>query len=427
MVLMESLWVVSQIFDLIWVGKLGSNSIAGIGIANIILMVVWAVDMGLTAGLRAMISRYVGAGDLKEANRVAGQAVIMGIFWGLLVTILGTTVSKSLLGVFGADETVIAEGAAYLQVVLAGYVSNEIMSAGLYSIQSSGDTVVPMMVAAVVRVVQIVVCPFLVLGWWIFPHMGIGGAALANVISQSLGAIIILWILFKGRTRLHLTLKDLKVAPSIIWRILKIGIPALVMSLQSAFGGMLLMRLIVPFGSLAVAAQSLASRIEMFIFVPCMAFGTGAGVLVGQNLGAGQPEKAKKSAWTAVGFVQAFMMICAVLLLVFSRNLMGVFSTEPELIEIGGNFLRIATAGYLVISFSSVLQNCIAGAGDTIPNMIISIVTVWLIQLPLAYFLPRATGLGIYGIRWAMVVCTVTAALSYAVYFIIGRWKKKKI
>jgi putative MATE family efflux protein len=427
MVVMESLWVVSQLVDLIWVGRLGPSSIAGVGIANIALMLVWSVDMGLLVGARAMIARYIGAGDLQGANHVAGQAIILGICWGLLVTLIGIFLAEPILGLFGVDEKVATEGAAYVRIVFAGWVGMEVLTVSLYVIQASGDTVTPMIIEAVIRVVHIALCPFLVLGWWLFPHLGISGAALSNVISQTLGAVIILWVLFRGRTRLHLTLRDFRFALNTIWRILRIGIPALVMSLQSAFGSMILMKLIVPFGTLAVAAHSLASRMEMFLFVPGMALGTGAGVLVGQNLGAGQPERAKRSSWMAVGFVEVFMVVCSAVVLIWAEKITGIFTTEPGLIELGSNFLRIATTSYLVMALSSVLQNCIAGAGDTLPNMIVSIATVWIVQLPLAFFIPKVTNLGIYGVRWAIVAATYAAVIAYVIYFASGRWKTKKI
>ncbi len=427
MVIMESLWVISQIVDLIWVGKLGPNSIAGVGIANIILMLVWSVDMALIAGVRAMIARRIGEGDIQGANQVLGQAITLGIIWALLVTVVGVFMDASALGFFGVEVEVITESLAYLRVTLTGWIAMEIMVVCIYSIQASGDTVTPMIVEVLIRIVHIVICPFLVLGWWIFPEMGVSGAALSNVISQSLGGVILLWILFKGRTRLQLTLKGFHFEPRIIWRILKIGIPVLVMGLQGAFSGMLLMRFVSPFGALAVAAQSLASRTEMFLFVPGMALGTGAGVLVGQNLGASQVDQAKRTAWIAVSIVESFMIICSIVILVLSRNIVGLFTVDPELIELGGVFLRIATASYLVIALSSVLQNCIAGAGDTVPNMIVSLAVVWLIQLPLAYYLSKSTTLGVLGIRWAMVISTVTAAIAYTLYFISGRWKNKKV
>jgi Na+-driven multidrug efflux pump len=198
------------------------------------------------------------------------------------------------------------------------------------------------------------------------------------------------------------------------------------MNLQSAFGSMLFMKIIIPFKTLAVSAHSLSGRVEMFLFVPGMGLGTGAGVLVGHNLGAGQPGRAQRSAWLSVGLVAGFMTICGAVILLWAENIIGIFTTESDLVELGGTFLRIAVAGYLVSALSTVLQNCIAGAGDTLPNLIVSIAVVWLVQLPLAYLLSR-TSLGIYGVRWALVAATFAGAIAYTTYFIIGKWKTKKI
>jgi len=178
--------------------------------------------------------------------------------------------------------------------------------------------------------------------------------------------------------------------------------------------------LIIPFGTLAVAAHSLASRMEMFIVIPGMAVGNSAGVLVGQNLGAGQPERAEKSVWLAVSVVEAFMIVISTVILLWAESIMGIFTTDPGLVELGSIFFRIATAGYLVIAF-------VAGAGDTIPTMVISIVAIWAVQLPLAFLLPRVTDLGVYGLRWAIVAATVAAAIAYVVYFKLGRWKYKRV
>ena len=427
MVVMESLWVVSQIVDMVWVGRLGSSALAGMGLANVVLNLVYSVDMGLIVGVRATIARYVGAGDVRGANHVAGQGVLLGLVWGALVTLAGSFLAGPVLRLFGADAVVVREGTAFMQIMLAGWVGFEVMVMGLYAIQSSGDTVTPMFIEGMMRAVHVTLCPFLVLGLWIFPHLGIRGAALSNVISQSLGAVAVLWVLFAGRSRLHVHLADLHFAPRVMWRLLRVGIPALVMNLQGALGGSILMRFIVPFGTLGVAALSLAGRVDMFLSIPGIGLGSGAGVLVGHNLGASRPERAERSAWLAVGFVQAFMMACCAVILLWADQVVGIFSAEPELVALGSAFLRITAAGYLVVSLSSVLQNCIAGAGDTLPNMVISLAAIWAVQLPLAFLLPRFTGLGIYGVRWAMVAATIAGSLAYAVYFRSGRWKHKHV
>jgi Na+-driven multidrug efflux pump len=165
----------------------------------------------------------------------------------------------------------------------------------------------------------------------------------------------------------------------------------------------------------------------MFLIVPGFGLGAGAGVLVGQNLGAGRPDRARKGAWLAVSIVEAFMLACSIVVLLWAERVVGLFSADPGLVELGATFLRIATASYMVMAFSSVLQSCIAGAGDTLPNMIISVAGMWAVQLPLALFLSRVEWIGIYGVRWAMAANMAAWAIAYITYFCLGRWKNKRV
>jgi putative MATE family efflux protein len=427
MVVMETLWVASQIVDMIWVGKLGSAAIAGVGVANIVIMLVMSMDMGLVVGVRAMIARFVGAGQARQASHVAGQAVTLGVIWGLLMTVVGLFVTTPLLHFFGVEQEVVSEGAAYLRVTFYGFVTMVVFVRGLYTLQSAGDALTPMVVEAFVRMVHIVLCPFLVLGLWIFPRLGVSGAALSNVIAQTIGAVLMMLILLTGFSRLKLTRGDFRLVPDVVGRLLKIGIPALIMNMQRTFGNFVLTWIIAPFGTLAIAAHSLASRVEMLLYMPAMGLGQGAGVLVGQNLGAREPERAEKGAWVAVAVIEAFMLVCAGVILFFADAVMGIFTPDADLVQLGATFLRIATAAYVVMSLNTVLQNAIAGAGDTMPNMVISIAMIWAVQLPLAYFLPRITDLGVFGVRWAVVAATYAGVLAYLVYFKVGRWKTKKV
>jgi len=257
--------------------------------------------------------------------------------------------------------------------------------------------------------------------------MGVSGAALSNLIAFSVGMILGLWFLFTGRTRLTFTLRNFSIDLNMIWRIVKIGIPASVMGIQRSLGGLALMWLIIPFGTLAIAAHSLLQRIDTMLFLPTMGLGVAGGVLVGQNLGAGQPEQAVKSGWLAAGLAEGFMAICSVVIFLFPEVIIGIFSTEPDLVEITTIFLKIAITGYLVLGFTVVLQQCISGAGDTIPPMLISLVIIWLIQLPLAFLVVQITDLGVFGIRWAIVTSMVAGAVAYTTYFRMGRWKRKKV
>jgi Na+-driven multidrug efflux pump len=176
-----------------------------------------------------------------------------------------------------------------------------------------------------------------------------------------------------------------------------------------------------------VAAHTVNQRIEMILFMPAFAIGMAAGVLAGQNLGAEKPDRAEKGAWLAVILVESFMIICSIVILVAAENIVGLFNNEPELISTAATFLRIAVTGYAVLGFAAVLMNSLMGAGDTMPPMVVGLVTVCLITLPLAYFLPRITDLGVLGVRWAMVADLLIPAIFFTIYFRIGRWKTKYV
>jgi Na+-driven multidrug efflux pump len=199
------------------------------------------------------------------------------------------------------------------------------------------------------------------------------------------------------------------------------------MQLGKSFGDLAFTWLMIPFGTLPLAAHNLIARIESFISSPGLSVGMSAGVLVGQNLGADQPERADKSGWLATGLVVGFMILCSVVLLVWSENIIGLFNVEPDLVKFGAIFLRIAVAGYLGMSIVYVLQNSISGSGDTMPPMLITLAMLWVVQLPLAFLLSRYTDLGVYGVRWAIVIGFVIGAIAYIIYFWGGRWKRKKV
>ena len=427
MIVMEATYMVSQLWDMIWVGKAGTSSIAALGIANLVMMLISTIDMALISGSRAMIARFVGARDYDGARKVAGQTFILAVTWGTFVTIAGSLLVGPIMHMFGVEEQVALEGMKYLRIFFAGWLSLEILIMGLYTIQSTGDSFTPMVIEIFIRAVHLLLCPFLVLGLWVFPQMGIAGAALSNVVSQALGAVAGLWVLFGGYSRMKLSLKDIRFIPDIAWRMLKIGFPSLISMLQSSFSMFVLTWIIVPFGTRVIAANSLVSNVQGFIITPNLGLGSAVAVLVGQNLGARQPERAVKSTLLGAGILTAFLAACGVVILIWAEGIVTLFNNDPALVTIGAAFLRIATAGYLVMGVNSALMNCISGAGDTLPNMIINIIIIWVVQIPLVYTLSHFTGLGVYGIRWAMVISTFTGTIAYFIYFRTGRWKHKKV
>ena len=427
MIVLGVLYTVNLILEMIWVGKLGAASIAGVGVGGIVVLLVMTVRSGLGAGETALVARLVGGGDVAEANHVAGQAFVISAIYGAIITAIGVLFIEPIFNLFGLEADAAAEGIVYLRIVLAGWFTEAFWITSFSIMQFSGDTITPMKIAIIIRVVNALIGPFLVLGWWLFPRLGVSGAAITYIISTGLGMIISLWVLFTGKTRLRLTLKDFYPDPKTIWRILKIGIPASVMMVGKSFGDLVFTWFIIPFGTLPLAAHNLISRIESFINTPGRSIGKGAGVLVGQNLGAYQPRRAAKSGWLATGLVSGFLIICSMVLLLWSENIIAIFNVEPGLVQLGAIFLRIATASYLGMSIVYVLQNCISGSGDTIPPMLFTLVMLWVVQLPLAFILSRYTHLGVYGVRWAIVIGCVIGSVAFIIYFWNGRWKRKKI
>jgi putative MATE family efflux protein len=427
MIVMEATYMVSQLFDMVWVGRAGAASIAGLGIANLVMMILSTVDMGLISGSRAMIARFIGERDTEGARKVVGQTFILALSWGSVVTVVGSFMAGPIMNLFGVEPAVASEGVKFLRVFFAGWLSLELLIMSLYTMQSAGDSFSPMLIELCIRAIHIALCPFLVLGLWIFPELGITGAALSNVISQALGAAAGLWFLFKGYTRIKLSLRDFRFIPNMAWRMLKIGLPSLVSMLQANLSMFVFTKIIVPFGTNVLAANTITSNVQMFVVAPNMGLGSGVGVLVGQNLGAKQPDRAVKSTWVGAGILQALLVACGIIILIWAERIVGLFDSDPMVISMAAAFMRISTAGYLVMGISSALMNCISGAGDTLPNMLINIGMIWVLQIPLTYVLTHYTALDFYGIRWALVISNAAGFLAYFAYFRSGRWKHKKV
>jgi len=457
MVVSSTLMMIGPTIDMIWVGKLGSASVAGVGVAGIAVQLVMGAMMGLAMGMRALIARSIGARDVDSANHVAQQAFVISGGFAILMAVIGIFLAEQILGIFGLEPEVMVEGSNYLRIQFIGMaaVSFRIVVEGV--MQSSGDAVTPMVTAIIYRLVHVVLSPLLIFGLWIFPEMGVTGAALTNVISQSIGVALALWYLLNGRSlsfigrsgqdevgrptgsryfwwiprigpsRLRLSFKNFRFDIATIRRIVRIGAPAMVSGMQRTLGQFILMIFVSPFGTFAVAAHSIVQRIEMVLFIPGMAFGQAAGVLAGQNLGAGKPERAERSAWISLMISEGVLITCSAVLLVWPSQVVSIFNSEPGLLEIAITYVRIAITGYVLMGFTSTLMNVLSGAGDTVPPMIFSLITAWGVQLPLAFFLPKVGDLGVYGVRWAISSGLIVGSVFFLAYFRTGRWKRKRV
>ncbi len=427
MLISNSINALGPTIDLMWVGKLGSNSIAGVGVSGLVVAVAYSIIMGLSTGTTAMVARFVGAKDEKIANRAAQQAFVIGVAFSLFMALVGIAFAEPILTVLGVDAAVVAEGANYLRIQLVGIVTLTTLQIAQGIMQASGDSVNPLKISITYRLLQVGLCPALIFGWSFFPELGVKGAALSNVITQGLGGAIALWFLFSGRTRITVTLKGFNFDSNLIWRMVKIGLPASTMLMVITFTELILVRFITPFGTSAVAAQSLAQRIDQFVQNLSGGLGIAAGVLGGQNLGAGHPERASRTAWLAVGLANGISMICSLIIWFQIESILYIFNSDPTLVNIAATFLRIQIVGYLVWGLVVALSLFLNGVGDTLVTMLTNLITMFGVQLTLAYFLPQVTSLGVYGVRWAIVTGVLMRAIIYPTYVKLGRWKRKKV
>jgi putative MATE family efflux protein len=423
----SSLNTIGPTIDMVWVGRLGASSVAGVGVAGMLVSLLDAFKMGLDMGTRAMIARLVGAGNHEEAKHVALQGYVVTIGFAAIVGTLGVIFSSVILRVMGLSPEVVAQGAPYLRIQFIGILTMGLVRQNEGTMQSSGDTMTPMRVAIAYRAFHIVLCPFLVFGWWVFPKLGVAGAAWTAIISACLGAAIGLWILLTGRTRLTLNFRGFHPDFAIVWRLVKVGVPASVTGIERTFGQLIMIGFVVPFGTIAVAAHTLTQQVDQFINIAGAGVGQAAGILAGQNLGAKLPLRAERSGWTGALLYTTLMVIGCTGLWFWGRNVIQVFNSDPDLVAIGTLFIRIQIVTYLFLGCATVLQQCLNGMGDTVPTMVVVLVSMFLVQVPLAFYLSRYTDLGVYGTRWAIAIGTIAMAIAYALYFRLGYWKRRRV
>jgi putative MATE family efflux protein len=426
MVVSNGLNVLGPTVDMIWLGKLGPDSMAAVGISGMVVMLVNALLMGIFTGLRSMVARFIGADDKEGAVHVAQQAFVIAGILGLIFALMGIWMDRWILGLLGVSSSVLEIGAAYMRINFIGMIAMSMRFTTDGIMQASGDTMNPMKLAIIFRVTHVILSPFLIFGWWIFPQLGATGAAVTGVFSQTVGTVLGLAMLMSGRSRLRISFDKFRFDLLLIWRLIKIGIPASVMGIQMQLGQLIMTTFVVQFGTAAVAAHSLCQRIDMLLAMPLMGIGASAGVLVGQNLGAHKPERAEKSGWTALAISEGILLVLGLLIMIFPVAVIHIFSTDPALDAIADTYVRIASLGYMIMAFSMVLQNCISGAGDTLPPMVIGLIIVWIIQIPLGWYLSH-TSLGVFGVRWAVVCGGFINMVAYTLYFRSGRWKNKRI
>lgn len=418
---MESIFAV---VDIAFVSRLGTDAVAAVGITEALITVLYGIAIGLGMGLTAMVARRIGEKDAEAAALVTGQSIWIGAFLSIVIGIAGVIYARELLEIMGASPSVIQQGQGFTAVLLGGSVSIIYLFLLNAAFRGAGDATVALRSLWVANGINIVLDPCLIFGLGPFPEMGVTGAAVATTIGRGTGVIYQLWYLLGGRGRIALQPRHMRLAPALIMRLLRISVGGIGQFLIATASWIGVMRIVAVYGSSAIAAYTIALRMMEFTFLPAWGLGNAAATLVGQNLGAEQPDRAEQSAWQAAKYNAAFMAVSGVVIMIFAQGITGLFTNEPEVLRWGTSCLQILGIGFPMYAVGMVMIQSMNGAGDTVTPATMNFICFWLVQIPLAFVLATRTGLEPNGAFVAIVVSESLLTVLSVLVFRRGNWKR---
>ena len=425
MMLEMSMESVFAVVDIAFVSRLGTDAIAAVGITEALITVLYAVAVGLGMGVTAMVARRIGAKEREAAARVTGQAIWVGAGLSLLIGIPGSFYAADMLRLMGASPSVIETGTGFAAVLLGGSASIIYLFVLNAAFRGAGDASVALRSLWLANGLNIILDPCLIFGLGPFPEMGVTGAAVATTIGRSIGIVYQLWYLFDGRGRLRFRLRNLALAPPVLARMLVISIGGIGQFLIATSSWIIVMRIVAIYGSTAVAAYTIGLRIFEFIWLPSWGLGNAAATLVGQNLGAGQPDRAARSTWQAAKYNAVFMTSLGVLVVTFAPGIAGLFTNDPDVLRYGTSCLRILAIGIPMYAVGMIVTQALNGAGDTTTPTVINFLCFWVLQIPLAHWLATSLSMGPDGVFWAIVVSETLVTVLGVTVFRRGKWKQQ--
>jgi putative MATE family efflux protein len=422
--MMESLFA---LFDTIFVAKLGSGALATIGYTEGMMTIFYAIGVGFSMATTALVARRIGEHDKKAASEVAAQAIIIGMAFSVVLAIPGIFYSKELLSIMGASAQTVEDGYLYTTYMMSFNIVIMLLFIINAVFRSSGDAAISMKVLFVANIMNIVLDPCLIFGLGPFPELGIKGAAIATVIGRGTAVVYQFFILFRGNGRIHVALIDFKLKLKTIVSLIKLSYGGIGQYLIATSSWIILVRILSEFGDDAVAGYQIAIRIVIFSILPSWGLSNAAATMVGQNLGAKNPERAEKSVWRTAYINVCIMVFFACIFLYDSRALVSLFIDDEVVIGFGVKALKIISLGYLCYAFGMVMPQAFNGAGDTATPTWINLISFWFIQIPVAYFLALTTGMNESGVFSSIVIGETALAILGIWLFRKGKWKLMEV
>lgn len=433
-----------QLLDIFWAGRgIGSKAIASIGVAQNYIMFIRLGRQGIDMSMRAMVARSVGAGDLKTANHVVLQAVTINLILAILTMVPGIIFTGFLLSLLGVSPELAAMGKGYMQVQFLASLTQGFRIMSGAALQASGDTLTPMKATLTARLVDWILTPFFMFGWWFFPHLGLNGVAWVNTLSGFIGFAINSYGLLAGSSKLRLTFRGYYPDFPLMGRMVKVGLPASGVMAERSLTQLFIIGIVARFGDYAVAAWSLTRRVEQVALLGGQGLGNACGVIAGQSIGAGKPERARETVRWAMAYAIPIIAILGALFLAFPTPFLSIFNSEPELLAVAATWVRILVLSFFIAAPAQIFQQTFQISGDTVAPMVVVFATMWLVEIPAAAILsgvaqgwsifgwspplPAITSLGQFGVAWAVVLGMSSRLLMYTPYFFWGPWMHKDI
>ncbi|HLP43240.1 MAG TPA: MATE family efflux transporter [Fibrobacteria bacterium] len=421
---MESTFAVVDIF---FVSSLGPSAVATVGLTETYLFLLYSVAMGLSMAVTAIVARRIGEKSEEGAGLVTVQSVVLGALVSVPFSAAGLFFAKDLLGLMGADAWAMEHGYRYTQWMLGGNVVIVLLFVINAVFRGAGDAAIAMRVLWISNAVNMALVSVLVTGKGPFPALGVEGAAIATNIGRGIGVLAQLYYLFKGSPKLHLLASRLRLDAGILLEVFKTALGGIGQMFVGMTSWIFLMRILSNVGSEAVAGATIALRIMMFTLMPAWGLSNAAATLVGQNLGAKNPDRAESSVWKIGIYNTYFLGVVSLVYFFFNESLMGIFTADPEVIAIGSSWLRILSYSFLVYGWWMVSTQAFNGSGDTRTPTYINLVFFWMIQIPLSYFLALRLGWQHTGVFWGVFFSETSAGLFTLWLFSRGGWKQTKV
>ena len=415
------------IVDTYLVGHLGAAPLAAVGLANQWVFLATTLFGSVGTGATALIARFIGARDPDQADRALQQAMLLGVGIGLLATLLGVTLARPAVLLLGAPDDVIVPATDYLRLASTVFFFSTLMFIGNASLRGAGDTRTPLFVMLVVNGLNIVVAWAAINGHLGLPRMGVVGSALGAVAGRLAGGVLVIAILLRGRAGIQLKLSGLRSHGTMIKRILHVGLPTGLEQLLMRVGWMTFARILTALGTVAYAANQVGVNGWSLSFMPGFGFALAATTLVGQSLGAQDPEGAQQRGYTAYWMGGLLMGLIGVLFILFPAQIVGFFTDDPAVIAVGTMPLRMMGFIQPLLAATMIFAGGLRGAGDTRFPMIITGASIWLIRLPLAYLFAIVLGWGLTGAWGALIVDMSVRGIANFMRFRGGRWKSIQV